>query len=253
MRYTALLLLAMAGSQVSVVMAEDAAEADGPWSGNVAIGYLSATGNAENTSSSADFRVVYTVDSWRHRLKGRAYGGSTDGVTTAEAYSAGWKSTYDFNEFNYTFGALDWNKDRFAGYTRQTFATVGYGRRILNSDTFILNAEVGVGYSKQRSAEVEDPNNPGVILVPAETIDGAAGTLGGDFTWNISDTSSFEQTLYVFTASDNTFWESVSKVKASIVGNWALGLAYTVKRNSDVPPGTEKTDTLTAITLDYEF
>lgn len=238
-------LLALSCS--TMVIAQHAADSDG-WTGDVSFGYLSSTGNTEDTSADLDFKVGLTVKPWGHEFKARGYGASKDEVTTAESYKAGWKSTYDFSEFNYSFGALDWNKDRFAGYTRQTFATVGYGRRVLTSDTYTLNLEVGVGYAKQRSAEVVGPP-----AIPAITDDGASGSLGGDFTWNISETSAFEQTLYIFTASDNTFWESVSKLRANVVGNLGLAVSYTVKQNTDVPPGTKKTDTLTSIGLTYTF
>jgi len=247
MHKVALGLLVLSCSIMSAAHAEDAVE-EGRWSGDVTLGYLSTTGNTEDTTADLDFKVALTVKPWGHSFKARAYGASTNEVTTAESYKAGWKSTYDFDDRNYSFGALDWNKDRFSGYTRQTFATIGYGRRILNNETFELNAEVGVGYAKQRTAEVVGPP-----LVPAVSEDGAAGTLGGNFLWNISETAAFEQTLYIFTASDNTFWESVSKLKASLVGNLGLSLSYTVKQNTDVPPGTDKTDTLTSIGLTYAF
>lgn len=248
MRNSVFTLLALACCSTGTVFAQGAAEADGPWSGNVAFGYLSTSGNTEDTSVELDLNVIYTVKPWTHEFKARAYGASKNEDATAEAYKAGWKSKYDFTEFDYAFGALDWNKDRFSGYERQSFATAGYGRRILNSDEFVLNVEVGAGYTKQRSAEVAGPP-----LVPALSTDGAAGTLGGDFTWNFSDSASFVQTLYVFTASDNTFWESVSKVKAALTGSLSLAVGYTVKQNSDVPLGTKKKDTLTSITLDYAF
>jgi len=245
MRKTVFSLLVLACSYGAAAFAEDAVEPESPWSGSVSFGYLSSTGNTEDTSALLTFDVAYTVKPWEHKLMGRGYGASKDSATTAEAYKAGWKSTYDFSEFNYSFGALDWNKDRFAGYTRQTFATVGYGRRILNNETYVLNAEIGVGYAKQRAAATD--------VLPAITEDGASGTLGGDFTWNFSDTASFEQTLYIFTTSDNNFWESVSQVKAALVGDWSLAVSYKIKQNSDVPAGTEKKDTLTSIALDYSF
>jgi putative salt-induced outer membrane protein len=36
-------------------------------------------------------------------------------------------------------------------------------------------------------------------------------------------------------------------------GNLASKIAYTIKSNSDVPAGTEKTDKITSITLVYSF
>lgn len=240
MRKSVWLLAALAGGMTGTAFAEQDGEDGSPWSGDVAFGYLSTSGNTDDTSVELDLNVAYTVKPWTHEFKARAYGASKDDDTTAESYKAGWKSSYDFTEHDYAFGALDWNKDRFSGYDRQTFATAGYGRRILNSDEFVLNAEIGAGYTRQKPA-----------MGPTE--DGAAGTLGGDFLWNFSETASFEQTLYVFTASDNTFWESVSKVNAALTGNLGLAVSYTIKRNSDVPADTRKKDTLTSVTLNYSF
>ena len=53
--------------------------------------------------------------------------------------------------------------------------------------------------------------------------------------------------------SDNTFTESVSRVTAQLLGNLALVASYTIKHNSDVPVGTEKKDTYTALSLEYAF
>jgi putative salt-induced outer membrane protein len=51
----------------------------------------------------------------------------------------------------------------------------------------------------------------------------------------------------------NTYLESVSAVTARLVGQLALVASYTVKNNSDVPVGTENTDTFSAIALEYRF
>jgi len=231
------LMMALAGTAWAQ---DEAEEQTGPWSGKVSAGYLATTGNAESSSANFDFDATYASGSWEHGLKGRAFGASAENETTAEAYQLGWKSTYDFNERNYAFGALDWNANRFAGFTRQTFATLGYGRRILTGDRFFLNVEVGAGYAKQKPQTGESES-------------GASGTLGGEFVWALSETSEFSQNLNLFATSDNSFWESITKVSTSLIGNVALTVSYTVRRNSDVPADTEKTDTLTAISLEYSF
>lgn len=221
-------------------------EPEGPWSARISLGYLASSGNSDSSSSTAEFEVGYDVSRWHHWLGGSGFGSSEENETTAENYKFGWKSSYDFTEFNYTFGSLDWNKNRFSGYPEQTFALVGYGRRVLNSEAFVLNLEVGVGYSQQEKV-VDD------VTGETEDEDGGVGRLGGDFTWNFSDAGVFEQSLYASVASANTYWESVSKVRADLIGRLALGLSYTIKANSDVAPGIDKTDTFTAITLDYVY
>ena len=59
--------------------------------------------------------------------------------------------------------------------------------------------------------------------------------------------------MVVESGSNNTYTESVSAVKANLVGDFALVLSYTIKQNSDVPAGSEKTDRLTAISIEYAF
>lgn len=242
------LLCGIAGN--SFAHDEPATEVDkGPWSGQFALGYLSSSGNTDESSATAEFRIGYDLDVWHHSLKGRGYGASKDKATTAESYQLGWKSIFDFSEFNYVFGAVDWNKDRFSGYTEQTFETLGYGRRVLNTPDLVLNLEAGVGFAQQTRAANLDAIPP--IFEKKEN--GAQANVGGNLLWNFSENAAFEQTLYVFKTSDNTRWESVSKVRAGLVGNVGLALSYTIKQNSDVPEGIEKTDRYTALTLDYAF
>ena len=61
--------------------------------------------------------------------------------------------------------------------------------------------------------------------------------------------------------SDNTYTESITELKAGIVGNLSMVLGYTYKHNSDVeidtslvpPRPFDKTDTYTTISLEYGF
>jgi len=240
-------VLALPGWGSAPVFAQDAAaDPDDHWDGEVALGYLAANGNVDSTSAILEFRVRYSVNVWQHQLAGRAFGSSEDKATTAENYRLAWKSSYDFTERDYTYGRLDWNKNRFSGYPQQVFAIVGYGRRVLDSEKFILNLEIGGGYADQK--KYTDP-----VLRTTVNEDGGVVRPSGDFTWNFSENASFEQILSASAASENTFWESISRVKANLVGPIALSLSYTIQANSDVAPGIKEKDSFTAITLDYSF
>ena len=63
----------------------------------------------------------------------------------------------------------------------------------------------------------------------------------------------FGQDLDIFAASDNTYWETVTSIRAGLIGNVGLIASYTIKANTDAPAGRDKRDTYTAITLDYAF
>ena len=215
-------------------------EETSPWAGKATLGYLATSGNTENTSLNAGFEVSYTMNKWLHGYNASAINSAEDEVTTAEAYVAGWKSERSFSESNYMFGQLNWRKDRFSGYDTQFSQTVGYGRRLIDDEKHKLNAEIGAG---ARQSDLVDGTDESETII--------RGAL--NYAWQISDNAAFSQTLAVESGSENTYTEAVSKLSASLVGNLALAASYTVKNNSEVPVGLEKTDTFTALSLEYTF
>jgi putative salt-induced outer membrane protein len=164
----------------------------------------------------------------------------TDGITTAESYAAGYKGQRDFSETSYLFAAGDWRKDRFSGYESQVSETVGYGRRLIDNERHMLAIEGGAGAKQSK-------------LIDGTDIDEGIVRGGLNYLLHLSETSEFEQKLLTEIGSENTYTESVTALRARIVGSLALVLSYTIKKNSDVPPGIEKTDTFTAISLEYAF
>ena len=74
-----------------------------------------------------------------------------------------------------------------------------------------------------------------------------------DYKWTISQTSEFTQDLIVENGSKNTYVESVSALKARVFDDISLVISFTVKSNSDVPQGSKKTDTFSAVSLEYGF
>lgn len=249
-------LYAQVGTQMSgeAVKAREQKDGEGPWSASVAAGYTETSGNSESSAANLKAEVRYDMNRWHHMLGGTAVGTSSaadrdsESVTTAEAYWAGFKTQYDLTERYYAFGAVDWYKDRFSAYDHQLYETAGLGWRILRGDVHFLDVEAGYGL-RQARLQSGDDDNEGVAVVR------------GIYTWQISDTAAFVQRLAVLSSSSNTYSESISELKASIVGDLSLVLGYTVKHNSDVeddlgltpPRPFDKTDTLTTLSLEYTF
>lgn len=228
------------GFGLSFATSAIAEEEESPWSGTVSFGYLATSGNTENQSYNGATKVSYARKKWTHTVNGSVIGAAESNTTTAEAYQAGWKSEYAINEHDFLFGLLDWRKDRFSGFDQQLSGSLGYGRRLIDSERHVFTVDAGIGY---RSSDLADG-----------TSNSSAIARGGlDYTWTFSETSTFEQALVVEAGSDNTFYESVSAVRASLVGDLALVLSFTVRHNSDVPVANQNTDTFTAISLEYAF
>lgn len=210
------------------------------FSGRAGLGYLATSGNSESESLNGNFDLGWNYAPWRHSLSGVLIRSSTSGATTAEAYGLTGQSKYDFSDTSYVFALVAYDSDKFSSVDQQIRATAGYGRRLINKDNHVLNAEIGAGF---RQSDLRDGTSEDDVIY----------RLAGDYAWTISETSKFTQTLSIESGSSNTYSEAVSALNAKIKNDLALVLSFTIKNNSDVLPGLERTDTFTAISLEYSF
>ena len=220
--------------------AQDAEEETSPWTGKASLGYLATSGNTENSTLNTGFELGYTAGKWAHLAEAFAINASESEITSAEAYELRWKSERKLTDHDFLFGRLQWRKDRFGGYATQFSQTVGYGRRLIENDKHKLNAEVGAG-ARQSESQLGFKDD--------ETI----GRAGLYYKWQFSETAEFRQDLTTEVGEMNTYSESVTSISAKLLGDLALVVSYTIKNNSDVPLLTEKTDTYTALSIEYSF
>ena len=220
------------------LMAQD--EPESPWAGKATLGYLATSGNTENTTLNTGFEVGYKTGNWAHLLNAAAINASENEVTTAEAYDLGWKSERNLTDKDFLFGRVSWRKDKFGGYDTQLSETIGYGRRLVDTDKHKLNAEIGAG---ARQSKLQDGTEEDETIFRG----------GMYYKWLFSETAEFRQDLTAEGGEENTYIESVTAVSAKLLGDLALVASYTVKHNTDVPALTEKTDTYTALSLEYVF
>jgi putative salt-induced outer membrane protein len=216
-----------------------AAETD-PWLIKAALGYLATSGNTESSSLNSGFSITYEAGHWLHSLDATAINSTEEQETTAEAYGIGWKSEYNLTEHDFLFARVNWRKDRFSGYEQQLSETLGYGRRLIETGTHGLSAEIGAG---ARQAELADGTMEDEFIKRG----------GLNYQWKFSETADFTQTVAVESGPDNTWLETVSAVKARLVDDLALVASYAIKNNSSVPVGSENTDRFTAISVEYSF
>ncbi|MFI9652435.1 DUF481 domain-containing protein [Guyparkeria halopsychrophila] len=219
---------------------EQDAPTDDTWSGSAELGASITTGNTESSTVNGKFAVGYVTGPWTHRFRLEAMQASEDGDDTANRALGEFESNYALTERDYLFGVLRATHDEFSGYKYQSSLAAGYGRKIWLSERGYWDAEIG----------------PGVRI--AETEDGERGTnaivrLSSGFEYRLSDYAKFNQDVTVLAGQDNTEIESVTGLSTSLTETLAMKLSYTVAHNTDVPAGTEKTDTYTSVNLVYNF
>jgi putative salt-induced outer membrane protein len=231
----------MLRSSILAVLLLSPALARAEWRGEAGAGLLTTSGNSESESFNGKVLLDWKHDPWKNSFTGTAINSGDEEGRTAERYTVGDKLDWHFNPRDYLFGAVDWEKDLFGGFRERTAETAGYGRHLLTGPVHLLDIEIGAGARQTEEQDTGDKENE------------AIGRLGGKYKWIISDHSGFAQSVKVEYGKNNTFTESISELKLSIVGNLFASLSFTLRNNSDVPPDTKKTDTFTAVNLSYAF
>ncbi|HKJ09545.1 MAG TPA: DUF481 domain-containing protein, partial [Gammaproteobacteria bacterium] len=186
-------------------------------SGGADLGYTASSGNSRTSNLDTKLRLKYKTGPWTHKLKLGAISSSKSGQTTAERYTGSGKSEYDFSPHNYAFGQVQYIKDLFAGIRQNISETAGYGRRLLDSPSQSLDAEIGAGFSQTQEQKPSLARHHDVI-----------GQVGLNYKYRISKTSRVKQSFTVQSGRTNTFMESVTGLRVAINGNLGVQLSYTV-------------------------
>ena len=218
---------------------ESEEEAEG-FKGNAALGYLASSGNTESASLNVQLTLSHDIEKWRHFGQLLAVQSTEDDETTGERYNLVTKSDYKLGHASYVFFAFGFDRDRFSGVEQRVSGSVGYGGRMLDREKHELDGSAGLGFRESKFSD-------------GRTEREAILRLGLNYAWQINENSQFTQSLVVEEGDSNTYVETVSALTATLVGDLAVNLSYTVKRNSDAPPGSVKTDKYASVSLQYSF
>jgi putative salt-induced outer membrane protein len=251
-RYKLIMLTALLGTAGTTFAADEekakeekAKEEKSPWTSSAEFGLIRTTGNTVSQTTFGKFDTVYEVEKWRHTGHAEAFGQQADddngkNQVSAERYQLSGKSDYKFSELNYVYGLVNLNKDRFSGFKYDNTAALGFGHKVIKQEDMELDLEIGPGLrfykEDHKSADQE-----------------AVLRLAAKYWWAITENSKFTQKLSSEIGESVTSTESVTGVQANINKTLALKLTYTVQNKSKVPAGNKKTDTLTGMSLLYNF
>lgn len=257
MRLRILLLLVLVAAPLAASADAPPPSPKAPWSGDVTLGYVATSGNSETSTANAKVQAVYTQQWWKNTFDASALKSeqtTRDPATfvetqsvTAERYLLGNKTDWNLTDVDYLFLQLEFEKDLVGPVRQRTSETAGYGRKLLTGPAHFLDAELGAG-ARQTESQVVPPAAP--VAVEQEDVI-ARGRAA--YKWQFGEQSHFAETFKVESGDSNTFMESVTEARLSLVGRLYAQASYTVRNNSDVPAGSKKTDTITAFSLGWTF
>jgi putative salt-induced outer membrane protein len=236
-----------------IAFADDAPPPQG-WSGKGELGFVDAKGNTNADTFDAKLSLSDQIGPWKHTVTVDDLSAKSAGITSANRKDAAWQSNYDLTKADFVFGGLSYIDDQFSGFAYQANATVGYGRKFIDSAATKLTAQLGVGYGQLQPYE---PllNAEGVQIGQYKGETERTAVLQGEAKYEqvLTSTTKLTNDLKFTYASVNTYIEDDLAASVKISTKLSLSVAYAVRHNTSPPPDSKATDTLTTVNLVYAF
>jgi putative salt-induced outer membrane protein YdiY len=251
MKFGLLVLLLVSGSSVIAETIEK------PLTIDVELGIIATSGNTETTSLKGRVNVKQDLKRFRNNYIADAFykedtvaiddnGVSREETkTTAEKYFFSAQSDYKLtDEFKGIFIFVSYEQDEFSGFEYQSSLASGYSDRLYSGDNGYLAYTIGPGMAYSKDRETQETTSTGILRLATEHF------------VQISSHAKFIQLLsseVPFDNDENQKSRYEASLTTNIIGGVALKVSFIVDHNTEVPEGTEKSDTQTAVTLVYSF
>lgn len=223
------------------------------WNGEAELAYQMKRGNSVSNSVSAKAEAEYEGDDWRHTAKVEAYNAKSEDPDTeeeertAESYYTSYKLDRKFGEANYIFNIVTYEKDAFSGYQYEATYAFGYGRRLVDTETQVLDTEIGPGF-RSRCLEPADsytdcPDNE----------DDPFLRVAAKYAWQITPTAKFKEEVSSNIDEDSTVTRAETSLSTKVNDHLALRVSHILDHDSDPPPGVKEADHQVLVSLVLGF
>jgi len=210
------------------------------WKGRAEVGGFLTTGNSDTAGGSAVLAAEREGLQWRHKFQVQADYQESLNVTTREHYLVAYEPNYKIDDRAYIYGAVQYESDRFLGYTDRLSASSGAGYSLLKRPRMQLDLELGPGF---RHTEFTDATVQSSI----------AGRGSMDFRWQILGGLTLRHVASAYIQRFNSTVSTTTSVNAKLLGPLSAQLSYNVQYESMPPEGRETTDTISRASLVYTF
>ena len=220
------------------------------WSGQGQLGGFRSTGNTSSAGFSAGLKLAKEEEKWRLKFRSLVDYQRTSGLTSREQYSAVLEPNYKFDEKLYAYGLAQYERDRFQGFSSRYTVSGGLGYTLVDNGKINLNVKAGPAY------RVTD-------FIGGGTENSLAALFGLDFDWKISDQLKLSQdagakldsstSATAIISSRNSTLNATTALDAKLISVLSARFSYTIEYESSPPLGTDKTDTLSRVSIVYDF
>jgi putative salt-induced outer membrane protein len=196
-----------------VMNAQAPATPAGTWSGNFAGGFAFTDGNSDTRNFNVSFAATRDPKT-KNIIKwtGLYLRGDKDGAETIDRATTTLRDEYTLSPRVFTFGQLDYLRDRFKEIMFLWSPIGGIGYKLINKDNLTMSIDNGIGGVWER--------NPGL-----DTRGSGAYNAGERVNWKLSKTAAVNQAI-------TGLWKTQQFSDA--LYNTTLGIAASVTQNTQI-------------------
>lgn len=210
------------------------------WTGRVEAGGFRSTGSTSEIGISASATATRNGLQWSHKLSASADYRRANGVTSRERYFASYEPKYQFDPRGFAYGLAQFERDTSIGYDERYTASAGVGYKLIVSNPVDLLVDIGPSVRHAK-----------YLIGVRETKLGARGSMA--LAWRASPTLTFKQTAAGYAESDVYSLNALTSMETKVTTRWSAALSYNVQYESETLLSSRNFNTLSRVTLSYDF
>ncbi|MDO7835236.1 DUF481 domain-containing protein [Sphingobium sp. HBC34] len=210
------------------------------WTGRIEAGGFRSTGSTSEIGISALATATRNGILWTHKLTASADYRRANGVTSRERYFGSYEPRYQFDPRGFAYGLVQFERDTSIGYDERYTASAGVGYKLVVSRPIDLSADIGPSI---RHAQY--------LIGPRETRLGVRGSMA--LAWRAMPTLTVKQTASGYAESDAHTINALTSMETKVSTRWSAALSYNVQYETESVLAVRDLDTLSRLTLTYDF
>lgn len=210
------------------------------WKGEGQVGAYLSTGNSKTSGVTVGLNLTKEGMKWRYNFRALADYQRTNGETSRNQWLIALEPNYKFDDRFFAFGLLQYEKDRFQGFSSRETVGGGLGYRVIAQPRLTLDLKAGPTW--RHTDYIIGPNSDKIDALANATM-----------AWKITPTVTLSENGSAYIGSGDKTFMSLTALDAKLGGKLSARISYQVNYETDPLPGIEKTDTLSRVTLVYGF
>lgn len=210
------------------------------WQGRAELSGFRSTGSTSEFGVSLGLAAERKSVRWRHALKADIDYRRANGRVSKERIVASYSPRYNFDPRGFVYGLGQYERDPSVGFDGRYTGSAGIGYMLIDTDAIDFSIDAGPSVRHVAYSDGTRETKPGMRS-------------SFDFKWALTPSLSFRQTASGYSEKHVASITSMTALDAKLVSVLTARLSYNVLYETDSHLTDEKLDTLSKLTLIYEF